>query len=79
MRVGAPDGSVIGRIYKKTFSPSGTPWFWTLMLFRPCPPNRGEEAQREVAMAAVKNRWILRRGWEHPWIRRVLALTSSSA
>ncbi len=70
VRDGSADGPVIGRIYKKTFSPSGTPWFCSLMLFPAVPADRGEEETREAAMAALKEQWILRRGWEHPWIRR---------
>jgi hypothetical protein len=42
VRDGSADGPVIGRIYKKkTFSPSRTPWFCSLMLFPAVPADRG--------------------------------------
>jgi hypothetical protein len=56
VRDGAPNGPVIGRIYKKTHSPSGTPWFWGLMLFPAMPADHDEEETREAAMAAFKAR-----------------------
>ncbi len=33
LRDGAPDGPLVGRIYKMVHSPSGTPWSWAVQLF----------------------------------------------
>ncbi len=57
VRVVAPDGPVIGRIYKMVHSPSGTPWFWALNLFPAVAADSGAAETREVAMAACKERW----------------------
>jgi hypothetical protein len=57
---GAPDGPVIGRIYKQAFSPSGTPWFWGLLIYPAMAADRGTEETREAAMAALKARWVQR-------------------
>lgn len=57
VRVVAPDGPVIGRIYKMVQSPSGKPWFWALNLFPAVAADSGAAETREVAMAACKERW----------------------
>jgi hypothetical protein len=56
-REGAPDGPVIGRIYKVSFLPSGTPWFWRLLIF-PAIADSGAAETLEPAMAAVKAQWL---------------------
>jgi hypothetical protein len=70
VRDGSPEGSVIGRIYKMVHSPSGTPWFWSVLLLPARANDSGTEATREDAMAAFKEQWIARRRWEHLWITR---------
>jgi len=34
VREGAPDGPVVGRIYKLSVAPTGNWWFWAVQLFR---------------------------------------------
>jgi hypothetical protein len=68
VRDGSPEGPVIGRIFKQRYSPSATPWFWGLDLFPAVPADSGTEAHARSGMAAFKEQWIARRGWEHPWI-----------
>jgi hypothetical protein len=48
------DGIVIGRIFKATTSPAGTPWMWTLAYgdHEDRTPTHGYEATREAAMQA---------------------------
>jgi hypothetical protein len=40
VREGAPDGPVVGRIYKLSVAPTGNWWFWAVQLF----PGRGQRA-----------------------------------
>jgi hypothetical protein len=53
------DGMVIGRIFKATTSPAGTPWMWTLAYgdHEDRTPTHGYEATREVAMQAFAKSW----------------------
>jgi hypothetical protein len=53
------DGIVIGRIFKATTSPAGTPWMWTLAYgdHEDRTPTHGYEATREAAMAAFAKSW----------------------
>jgi hypothetical protein len=60
VRDGAADGPVIGRIYKQDFSPSGTPWFWGLLMYPAMAADRGMAETREAAMAELKARWLER-------------------
>jgi hypothetical protein len=60
VRDGAADGPVIGRIYKQDFSPSGTPWFWGLLILPAMAADRGTAETREAAMAELKARWLER-------------------
>jgi hypothetical protein len=70
VRNGAPDGPVVGRIYKLSVAPTGNWWFWAVQLFPAVGDDTGTAETREAAMAAFKAQWIARRGWEHPWVRR---------
>jgi hypothetical protein len=70
VREGAPDGPVIGRIYKLAVAPTGNWWFWAVQLFPATAADSGTAETREAAMAEFKAQWMRRRGWEHPWIRR---------
>jgi hypothetical protein len=45
------DGLLIGRIFKATKSPAGTPWMWTL-AYGDRTPTHGYEATRDAAMQA---------------------------
>jgi hypothetical protein len=61
VRYGSKQGPVIGRIYKKTFSPSDRLWFWTVNCFVPAQAaDTGDAATREDAIAELKARWIER-------------------
>ena len=53
------DGTVIGRIFKATTSPAGTPWMWTLAYgdHEDRTPTHGYEATREAAMQAFARSW----------------------
>ena len=53
------DGMVIGRIFKATTSPAGTPWMWTLAYgdHEDRTPTHGYEATREAAMRAFAKSW----------------------
>jgi hypothetical protein len=53
------DGMVIGRIFKATTSPAGTPWMWTLAYgdHEDRTPTHGYEATREAAMQAFAKSW----------------------
>ncbi len=53
------DGIIIGRIFKATTSPTGTPWMWTLAYgdHEDRTPTHGYEATREAAMAAFAKSW----------------------
>jgi hypothetical protein len=56
--VGA-DGLIIGRIFKATQSPEGTPWMWTLAYgqHEDRTPTHGYEPTREAAMRAFAKSW----------------------
>jgi hypothetical protein len=53
------DGMVIGRIFKATTSPAGTPWMWTLAYgdHEDRTPTHGYEATREAAMQVFAKSW----------------------
>jgi hypothetical protein len=53
------DGIVIGRIFKATTSPAGTPWMWTLAYgdHEDRKPTHGYEATRQAAMQAFARSW----------------------
>ena len=53
------DGIVIGRIFKATTSPKGTPWMWTLAYgdHEDRRLTHGYEATREAAMQAFAKSW----------------------
>jgi hypothetical protein len=59
VRNGAPDGPVIGRIYKQAFS-CATLGFWGLLKFPAMAADTGMAETREAAMAALKARWVKR-------------------
>jgi hypothetical protein len=48
-------GLVVGRIFKTTTSPAGTPWMWTLSYGES--ENHGYEPTRETAMQAFARSW----------------------
>ena len=52
-------GMVIGRIFKATTSPVGTPWMWTLAYgdHEDRKPTHGYEATRAGAMQAFARSW----------------------
>jgi hypothetical protein len=54
-----PDGVVIGRIFKATTSPVGTPWMWTLAYgdHEHRTLTHGYEATRQAAMQAFARSW----------------------
>jgi hypothetical protein len=54
-----PDGIVIGRIFKATTSPAGTPWLWTLAYgdHEDRTLTHGYEATRHAAMQAFARSW----------------------
>jgi hypothetical protein len=54
-----PGGLVIGRIFKASTSPVGTPWMWTLAYgqHEDRTPTHGYEPTREAAMAAFAKSW----------------------
>jgi hypothetical protein len=53
------DGMVIGRIFRATTSPVGTPWIWNLAYgqHEDHTPTHGYEATREAAMQAFARSW----------------------
>jgi hypothetical protein len=53
------DGLVIGRIFKATTAPAGTPWMWTLAYgeHEDRTPTHGYEPTRESAMQAFARSW----------------------
>jgi hypothetical protein len=53
------DGFVIGRIFKATTAPAGTPWMWTLSYgeHEDRTPTHGYEPTREAAMKAFARSW----------------------
>jgi hypothetical protein len=53
------DGIVIGRIFKATTSPVGTPWIWTLAYgdHEDRTPMHGYEATLEAAMHSFARSW----------------------
>ena len=53
------DGIVIGRIFKATKSPEGTPWMWTLAYgdHEDRTPTHGYEATWQAAMQAFARSW----------------------
>jgi hypothetical protein len=52
-------GLVIGRIFKATIAPAGTPWMWTLAYgqHEDRTPTHGYERTREAAMQAFSRSW----------------------
>jgi hypothetical protein len=50
---------VIGRIFKPTKSPEGTPWMWTLAYreHEDRTPTHGYEATQQAAMQAFARSW----------------------
>src|SRR5262245_55777210 len=52
-------GKVVGRIYKASAAPVGSPWMWTLAFghHEDRTPTHGYEATREAAMAAFAKSW----------------------
>jgi hypothetical protein len=54
-----PDGIVIGRIFKATTSPAGTPWLWTPAYgdHEDRTLTHGYEATRHAAMQAFARSW----------------------
>jgi len=52
-------GKVVGRIYKASAAPVGSPWMWTLAFghHEDRMPTHGYEATREAAMAAFAKSW----------------------
>ena len=59
---GAPDGPVVGRIYKLTVAPTGNWWFWAVQLFPAVGADSGTAETREAAMAEFKAQWTRLRG-----------------
>ena len=53
------DGFVIGRIFRATTAPAGTPWMWTLAYgqHEDRTPTHGYEPTREAAMQAFAKSW----------------------
>jgi hypothetical protein len=57
------DGFVIGRIFRATTAPAGTPWSWALAYgnhevnHEDRTPTHGYEPTREAAMAAFAESW----------------------
>jgi hypothetical protein len=54
-----PDGIVIGRIFKTTSSPAGTPWMWSLAYgdHGDRTLTHGYERTRQAAMQAFASSW----------------------
>jgi hypothetical protein len=52
-------GLVIGRIFRATTAPAGTPWMWTLAYgqHEDRTPTHGYERTREAAMQAFSRSW----------------------
>jgi hypothetical protein len=57
--IGGADGLVIGRIFKATTAPAGTPWMWTLTYGQQedRTPTHGYEPTCEAAMQAFARSW----------------------
>jgi hypothetical protein len=53
--IGGTDGLVVGRIFKATTAPAGTPWIWTLAYGQQ--EAHGYEPTREAAMAEFARSW----------------------
>jgi hypothetical protein len=53
------DGLVIGRIFRASTAPAGTPWMWTLAYgqHEDRTPMHGYEPTREAAMQAFARSW----------------------
>jgi hypothetical protein len=53
------DGILIGRIFKATASPEGTPWMWALAYgnHEDRTPTHGYEPTRDAAMQAFARSW----------------------
>ena len=53
------NGKVVGRIYKASAAPVGSPWMWTLAFghHEDRIPTHGYEPTREAAMAAFAKSW----------------------
>ena len=53
------NGEVVGRIYKASAAPVGSPWMWTLTFWHheARSPPHGYAATREAAMAAFAKSW----------------------
>jgi hypothetical protein len=53
------NGEIVGRIYKASAAPVGSPWMWTLAFghHEDRTPTHGYEATREAAMAAFARSW----------------------
>jgi hypothetical protein len=53
------DGTVIGRIFEATTSPTGTPWMWAIAYgnHEDRTPTHGYEATRKAAMQAFARSW----------------------
>jgi hypothetical protein len=53
------NGEVVGRIYKASAAPVGSPWMWTLTFWHHegRSPTHGYAATREAAMAAFAKSW----------------------
>jgi hypothetical protein len=53
------DGFVIGRIFRATTAPAGTPWVWMLAYgqHKDRKPTHGHERTREEAMQAFARSW----------------------
>jgi hypothetical protein len=52
-------GEVVGRIYKTSAAPVGSPWMWTLAFWHheDRSPTHGYAATREAAMATFAKSW----------------------
>ena len=53
VREGAPDGPVVGRIYKLSVAPTGHWWFWAVQLFPAVAADSGTAETCEAAKNAV--------------------------
>ena len=53
------NGEIVGRIYKASAAPVGSPWMWTLAFghHENRRPTHGYAATREAAMAAFAKSW----------------------
>jgi hypothetical protein len=68
IRHGAPDGRLVGRIYKHSHAPTGKWWFWAVQIFPAVASDSGAAESREAAMAALKAQWLLRREAWAAWV-----------